>query len=73
MTIIVGIHLQPGNTIDTRLPIGLDQVLRQCIIESETHIDERIVAMNNAPRVLSTGIKAGMPEPVASKSWSRER
>jgi hypothetical protein len=26
----------------------------------ETHIDERTVPMNNEPRVLSTGINAGM-------------
>ena len=68
MTIIVGINLQPGNTIDTRWrsdPIrSCDSVLQAAC--DETHIDERTVAMNNAPRVLSTGIRAGME--VESKS-----
>ncbi len=68
MTIIVGIDLQPSNTIHTRWPIGLDQVLRQCITDSETHIDEKTVPMNNAPRVLCTGINAG----IADKSQERE-
>ncbi len=60
--------MQPGNTIQTIWPIGLDQVLRQCIRDSETHIDERTAPMNNAPRVLCTGINAGM----ADKSQERE-
>ncbi len=68
MTIIVGVDLQPGNTIDARWPIRLDQVLQQRITDSETHIDERTVPMNNAPRVLCIGINAGM----ANKSQERE-
>jgi len=68
VTIIVGIDLQPGNTIDARWPIGLDQILRRSITDSETHIDERTVPMNNAPRVLCTGVSAGM----ADKSQERE-
>ena len=68
MTIIVGIDLQPGNTIDTRWSIRLDQPLRQYIADSETHMDERMVPMNNAPRVLCIGINAGMGD----KSQERE-
>ena len=47
----------------------LGQVLQQRITDcaSETHMDERIVPTNNAPRVLFTGIDAGM----ATKSQER--
>ena len=62
MIIIVGIDLQPGDTIDTKWPIALDQVPRRCITDGETHIDERTVPMNNAPRVLCKGINAGMAD-----------
>ncbi len=48
------------------MPIGL-KVLQQWITNGETHIDERTVPMNNAPRVLCTGINAGM----ADKSQER--
>jgi hypothetical protein len=37
--------------------------------DSEAYIDERIVPMNNAPRVLSRGINAGMAE----KDLNKER
>jgi hypothetical protein len=35
--------------------------------EIETYIDERTVPMNNEPRVLSTGINAGMAVKIQNK------
>lgn len=68
MTIAVGIDLQHGNAIEAIWPIRLDQFLRQYITEDETYAAEKTVPMNNAPRVLSTGINAGM----ADESQERE-
>jgi hypothetical protein len=62
MTITVGIDLQHGDTIETIWPIRLNQVLRQYVTENGTYVAERIVPMNNAPRVLSTGIDAAMED-----------
>lgn len=73
MSTIVGIDLQPSNTIDTRWPIRLDQLLGHCITDSETHIDERTAPMSKAPRVLSIGINAGMAHKSRERVDSDER
>jgi hypothetical protein len=67
---VIGIDLQPGDTVDTRHFVRLRETNTKKL---QNYIDEVIVPMYSAPRVLSTGISAGMVKSVNGTGASSRR